>query len=246
MLKKLTIGIVLSVSISGCSLLYNDANDALTTAERHPITVDQQTVTLEIPVDQTLSGLSRGSLAELDAFLTEYRTRGHGPMTVTAPSGGPSDRDAQEAAANIRQALNAFGLAYSEMQGATYRRGAGNDGVIVSFTRYAASGPVCGVFSGEVKARLKSVRAPNFGCADQANLAAMVADPADLARMQPNAPSNGSQAATAVQFLHSGLPAGTPPLGGAGGAAGGAAGGGAGGAGAAGGAGGGGGMGGGL
>ena len=87
-------------------------------------------------------------------------------------------------------------------RGASFVAGGRPDAVIVSFTRYVATGPECGDFSGEFTSRLRNQAPPNFGCADRHNLAAMVADPRDLTRMQTPAPVTGRSATnpiTAVQ-----------------------------------------------
>jgi pilus assembly protein CpaD len=205
MKRQLVTAAALSLALTACGTVMNGQREALSVAERHPITVDRQTVTVTIPVDGTRQGLSRETHAQLDAFLTLYRTRGEGPITVTAPSGTASrDMDGQETAANIREALNGLGLAYADMRGATYRADGGERDVIVSFSQYVAQGPECGIFNGEVKARLRNVPAPNFGCADQNNLAAMVADPRDLTRMQTPAPTNGAAVAAAARALSTG------------------------------------------
>lgn len=195
---------LMALPLAGCGSIFSSEEGTLTVAERHPITVDQQTVSIVIPVDPTLTGLSRGNLAELDAFLTAYRTRGHGPVTVTVPSGSDTDIDAQQTAANIRSALNSFGLRYEDMLGATYRTTERKGDVLVSFTRYVASGPECGVFTGEISSRLRNMPAPNFGCATQANFAAMVADPRDMTSSQAIAPSDGTRAAASVRSLRTG------------------------------------------
>ncbi len=191
--------LITSIALSGCALLYNGDNEALTVAERHPITVDQQTFSMTVTVDPTVSALSREALAELDEFMRVYRTRGHGPLTVTAPSGTGNDLEGQQTAAQVRTALNALGLAYTDMQGATYRTAERPAPVLVSFTQYVASGPVCGVFKGGIVNQYKNLSPPNFGCADQQNFAAMVADPRDLTTVPTPAPSNGLGLVTAIE-----------------------------------------------
>ncbi|WOI53564.1 CpaD family pilus assembly protein [Parvularcula sp. LCG005] len=204
MIRTFILASVVTLAASGCSHVMNGQNEALSVAERHPITVDQQTVTVAIPVDSTRNGLSRQALADLDNFMTAYRTRGHGPVTVTAPSGTSRNIDAQQVASDVRQALNSFGLDYGAMQGATYRTGDTPSAVLVSFTQYVATGPVCGAFDGGVTTRFRNLAPTNFGCADQHNLAAMVADPRDLTQMQPMGPSIGTAGAAASRAPHTG------------------------------------------
>ena len=163
---------------AACALTPNGPDEARTVAQAHPITVDQQTVALRVAIDDTRGGLSRADLARIDALVSEYRTRGHGPVTVTAPVGGASDRAAQRTAADVRSALHAFGMPYETMSGASVRTEEGD--VIVSFQSYVATGPACGRNGYSASRRLRNVRSENFGCANQSNLAAMIADPRDL------------------------------------------------------------------
>lgn len=205
MRRKILLTVAAVLPLAGCSTFMNNEMQTTRAAERHPITVDQQTVSLRIAVDPTLHGLSRENMARLDQFMTAYRTKGHGPITVTAPSSGSTiDVEGQQTAANVRAALNQFGLQYEDMLGATYRTTSRERDVIVSFTRYVASGPVCGVFTGEQMARQRNMAAPNFGCTSQANLAAMIADPRDLTEAQTMAPTNGAAVAAAVRSTQTG------------------------------------------
>ena len=192
------------ILLSACgTFVANGPNDAMTHYERHPITVDQQTMSLAVTIDSTSHGLSRGQLAEIDNLVTAYRTRGHGPITVTAPAGTVADLDAAQTAADVRAALNSFGIDYRDIQGASVQTAGRPDAVIVSFTRYVASGPECGLFKSELSSRLRNIEAPNFGCADQHNLAAMVADPRDLTRMQSAAPTMGASATNPITAAQS-------------------------------------------
>ncbi|MBB4657736.1 CpaD family pilus assembly lipoprotein [Parvularcula dongshanensis] len=180
----------LLLGLPACGTLVASPEARLPVEERHPVTVDQQTMALRVPLDPEASGLSRAALADIDAFVNAYRTRGHGPITVTAPSGG-NDRLGAQTAADVRTALFASGIPYEEMRGATMRGGNGRE-VVLSFTSYVASGPACGRFGGEVGRRLSNGVSNNFGCAAQSNLAAMIADPRDLQR--PAAPDGSGDA----------------------------------------------------
>ena len=77
----------------------------------------------------------------------------------------------------------------------------GRDRVVLEIERGVAIAPPCPDWSKppiDYSAQVSS----NFGCANAANLAAMVADPADLLHAQPNARAEGSMAAGAVQSFH--------------------------------------------
>ena len=189
---------MLTVSCGGG--MFNGAEHSLTVAETHPISVDSQVVTLTISVDQTTTDLSNVDKARLRAFADSYMTNGHGPLTVTAPSGAGNDNDGHEAAADIRQALNSAGVPWSAIHGATYRAGQGSgDEVIMSFTRYVASASACGVWSGLRERTYRNLRTPNMGCATMNNYAAMIADPHDLIAPAETDPRDGESAVRAME-----------------------------------------------
>ncbi|GJL93902.1 MAG: pilus assembly protein [Hyphococcus sp.] len=178
-----------AILAASCASAFNGADDALTVSERHPISVDGQVVTLTIDTNSASSELSSVDKSRLRAFADSYLRNGHGPLTITAPSGSPEDFDGQEAAADIREALHKYGVPWSTLSGATYRTGgvAGGNQMIVSYTHYVATASECGIWSG-IKAReYANLASPNYGCATQNNIAAMLADPHDLI-----APADGS------------------------------------------------------
>ena len=72
---------------AGCAGAWNGRDQAMTVAEEHPISVDSQTVTLTIDLDRSTKELTSVDKARLRAFADSYLTNGHGPLTVTAPSG---------------------------------------------------------------------------------------------------------------------------------------------------------------
>src|SRR5690606_38411168 len=151
---------------------FNGAQHAASIAETHPIAVDSQVVTLTISTDATTAELSSVDKARLRAFADAYMTNGHGPVTVTGPSGASNDFDGHEASADIRKALNDAGVPWSAIHGATYRTGDADNEIILSFTRYVATASPCGVWSGMRGRDYRNLRTPNMGCATMNNLAA--------------------------------------------------------------------------
>ncbi len=170
-LKKLLLT-TMAVSTVGCAAGFNGQEQALTVAEEHPISVDSQTVTMTMA--ETSGELSSLDQARLRAFADSYMRNGHGALTVTAPSGA-------EGAASVRKALDGFGVPSSSIAAADYRGGEGSTrDIILSYTHYVATPSACGVWEGMRERDYRNVRTPNFGCATQNNLAAMIGDPHDL------------------------------------------------------------------
>lgn len=196
-----------SVMVAACSTggLMNGPQHARTIAEEHPIAVDGQVVTLTIAVDPTKSDLSGLDKARLRAFADAYLNNGHGPLTLTGPSGAGNDEDGHELAADIRTTLNSAGVSWSALHGATYRAGEGaGDDVIVSYTRYVASASSCGVWKGLRERTYRNLRSPNMGCATMNNYAAMIADPHDLIAPADVDPRDGVSAVRAVELYRAG------------------------------------------
>ena len=206
---KLTALILGSVSLAACSSTWNTENDSPRPAQVHPISVDTQVVTMELNDGAGVSELSSTDEARLRAFATAYLRTGDGALTITTPDGGASDFDAQERAADIREVLYQTGVPYSAMKGASYRNGGTANGrnTVLSFSKFVATASPCGIWRGEISSRFKNLPHPNFGCADQNNLAAMIANPRDLVvPADETAPDAASRARAIKEWRDGNLP----------------------------------------
>lgn len=169
-LKKLLLAAA-ATSAVGCATQFNGHEHALTIEEQHPISVDSQTVTMTLA--QAGSGLSSLDEARLRAFADSYMRDGHGSITVTSPT--------DQRAGDVRSALNRYGVPYDAIVEADYRGGDGaTRDIILSYTHYVATPSACGIWEGVRERDYRNMNSPNFGCATQNNLAAMIGDPHDL------------------------------------------------------------------
>ena len=80
----------------------------------------------------------------------------------------------------IRQLLSDNGLPKRRSLSRSIAAGDPHAPVRVSYLRYVAEGPVCGAWPTNLAFEPNNLPYPNFGCTNQHNLAAMVANPADL------------------------------------------------------------------
>ncbi|MEM9705328.1 MAG: CpaD family pilus assembly protein [Pseudomonadota bacterium] len=190
-LKILAISALSAASLSACVGGFNGPDAPVDFRENHPIAVDSQVVTLTIDVDQRNNQLSARDEARVKAFAAAYLRNGHGQLTVSAPSGAVEDFDGQELSADIRSAIHEAGVDWGQINGSTYRTSQDLDRrIIVSYTHYIATASKCGVWKGIREATRNNLHSPNFGCATQNNLAAMVADPRDLIQPAAFAPGD--------------------------------------------------------
>ena len=153
-------------------------------ADLHRIEVTQSSERMEVPVASGDTALSPASRAHLHAFAGGYLRYGHGALVLSTPSGGANAEAASVMANETRRALVDAGVSYAAVAGSTYdASGRADAPVIVSFSRYEAHAPDCApLWEQDLAHQSNNQPWASFGCATQANLAALVEDPADLLR----------------------------------------------------------------
>lgn len=150
-----------------------------TLLDRHQIDVIETAETLEIVLDQDASELSLVDKHRVRGFVRAYEDHGHGNLVLLLPEGTPNQQFAVGAMAEIRAIAFESGVGYEEIAGGS--KFGSYPSIILSFRAYEALRPDCKGF-GEVDVTDLRANAdlPNLGCSVRTNLAAMIADPADL------------------------------------------------------------------
>ena len=174
---------LLAISLlAACAPVFNGETHSLSYTERHPIAVDPDVVTLTFTASPEDVELTSRDIGRINAFANYYLDKGHGAITLTTPTGGRNSVAAMRLASMTREHLHAAGVPWGALKGATYRApGDSSDAMLtLTFTRFVATASPCGVFTENLAAGPRNLSTPNFGCAAQHNLAAMVSDPRDL------------------------------------------------------------------
>lgn len=152
-------------------------------ADRHTIDVTQAVQSMEVAAAPGQMSLDGGSRARLNAFANDYLRYGHGPLVLETPSGGANAEAASMVAADTRRALLDAGVSYAAIAGSTRSAEGDASPILVSFERYHAQAPECApIWEQDLAHQSNNQPWASFGCATNANLAAMVEDPADLLR----------------------------------------------------------------
>jgi pilus assembly protein CpaD len=183
-----------TLALAGCGG-FNGANEAAYDASyTHPISVmpDVPTLTLSTRGSAGLSDADRRAVA---AFADAYKERGHGPLTVSTPSGSANTTTAMNALVEVRDLLAEKGVPAADISYTPYRASSASADapIVLSYKRYVASASPCGDWSTDYAYDPKNGTPPNFGCATQNNLAAMIADPADLIAPREQTPSDAER-----------------------------------------------------
>lgn len=183
--------VLAGVSLATLSACGHSAEQIAWSNRMHTQIVAEET-TADLKIDNIVAGEKLGDV-ERDAvryFAESYRGEGHGAVVISRPSNGPDDIAAMRAAADVRAVMMAEGIASNQIAEGTYDgTGARAAPLIISYRTYNAVVPNCPDISYWDFAWTGSNSAlPSFGCATAHNLAAQIANPADLVgtrRMDP-------------------------------------------------------------
>jgi pilus assembly protein CpaD len=152
-------------------------------AQRHPIVVSEQPADLTVRVARGSDGLNPHQRATVAHFLSRYRgsDTGNGRLTINVPSGTANEVAALKAVADMRAIVRDYGIDDSRVSVSPYPGDRGGQPPLrVSYTRFVAEAPECGIWPVNVGNDPRNLPHPNLGCATQRNLAMQVANPADL------------------------------------------------------------------
>ena len=142
--------------------------------ERHAIEVAKGTVKLQVP-----TASARLSASEEDAirrFAQQANETNTSVVHVQRPAGGMVGN---AVAGRVAQLMEREGVQPHRIKHSSYKGGA-HSPVVLSFSRKFAVTKECGDWSDNLSETYSNQNYTNFGCAQQHNLAAQVANPSDF------------------------------------------------------------------
>lgn len=153
-----------------------------TALDRNEVTATKRTEFLEVAIDPHASELSSSDRARIRSFLALYNQRGHGPLVMSLPQATANQQLAVTAIAEARAIAWESGVQYDEIAGAAHGAGASvSQPMILAFQIYDAVAPECASKAAlDFSDASSNNTLPTLGCSVRTNLAAMIADPADL------------------------------------------------------------------
>ena len=213
--KLLTMSL-LTLALAGCKTLDEPGGHVagwtiVDPSQRHPIMVSQQPSTLTVRVARGSQGLTPPQKGQVAGFLERYRASdaGNSKLVIAVPSGSPNESAAVRAVGDIRQLITAYGFTEANVAIEPYNEPRDlNAPVRLSYLRYVAEGPECGRWTSNLADDPRNLPYPNFGCAVQRNLAAQVANPADLLGPSSVDPSDPERRSVVFDKYREGKPTG--------------------------------------
>ena len=173
---------------------------------KHPIVINEQEKFLDVPVAASAFKLSYPAQSSIEGFANRYKDGANGSITVMVPSGSTNETAARRLLPKIATTLTKTGIPLSRIRSASYRAtDLSSSPIRLSFTALAASVKQCGEWPEDLAAANgENQNYHNFGCASQNNLAAQIANPADLLGPRAMTPIDAERRNDAIEAYRTG------------------------------------------
>jgi pilus assembly protein CpaD len=195
-----------ALSLGACATAPEYADHAPSSAaDRHRIEVAETGERVEIPVAPGDVALTRDADIHLRNFASDYLRFGHGSLVLSTPANSDNAESAVLLSQQARMTLVDAGVPYAAVASSTYEAGGVSSAPIrIVFTRYEARAPDCKPIWEQDLAHHGNTPWESFGCATQANLAALVEDPHDLIAPRGEEPGDAGRRGTVMEAYRRG------------------------------------------
>jgi pilus assembly protein CpaD len=185
-----------AAALAGCSTTASETTGGIATDYRlrHPIAIKEANRTLRVFVGSGRGGLSPTQRAEVLAFAQSWKRDATGGITIERPVNGANERAAND---TLKEALSILAQAGVPDHGIGIRPYQAGDSRLAAlrfnYPQVSAEAGPCGLWPDDLgptheRKHYENQHYWNYGCASQRNLAAMVANPADLVQPRAEAP----------------------------------------------------------
>lgn len=177
---------------------------------RHPITLQESSRSLALFIGSNRGELNPTQRAQVLSFGLGWKRGATGGMVVERPIGASNEQAAADAMHEIVSILAAAGLPPQSIAVQTYQVAGPNLAPVrISYPKIVAQAGPCGLWPKDLGPSYSrdyvENRPPyNFGCAEQHNLAAMVANPSDLVQPRGETPASSMRRTYVMQNYEQG------------------------------------------
>jgi pilus assembly protein CpaD len=187
--------VLAAISVAyGCSMTKRDSvvvgavpDDYRT---NHPIVIAERDHVLDLPVGTGDRAMTSFHRVAVDGYMADYDRQQGALVRIIVPSGAINSAAASSVAHNIAQHMYKKGVPTGRVVIAPYDA-TGSQGpapIRIAYGKMTAATARCGRWPDDVLNTVDNRHYANFGCSYQNNLAAQVANPADL--LGPRAPGD--------------------------------------------------------
>lgn len=177
---------------------------------RHPISITEKNHTLQVFIGVNRDSLTPAQRAEVLGFAQSWRDEATGGVIIDVPVGTANERSSAAATHEIQSILAASGVPPASMVLRDYHVTSRTLATVrITYPRMAAQAGPCGLWPEDIGPSLtrdyfENQPSWNYGCATQRNLAAMVANPADLVQPRAETPVYTMRRTTVMEKYRSG------------------------------------------
>lgn len=178
--------------------------------QRHPIVIKEKLKTAHLFIGNGRGTLNSDQRAEVYAFAQSWKRDATAGIIIDVPVGAPNTTAANGAAAEAQSILVGAGLPphVVVIRGYSVANPRQLATVRMSYPRMAAEAGPCGQWPSDLgsgtASSIENKPYWNLGCASQRNLAAMVADPADLVQPRGETPASAGRRSVALDAYRRG------------------------------------------
>ena len=194
---KLIVPALVGLSLAACETTVHEQKFDFA-SDRYAPQVVQVDEAYDFAPASYAGGMSPSDRSMVARQMAMYAQSGRGSMVVSYPRNSDNAKAAAEALAEMRAMAPAYGVDPAYIQAQPYEASGQNRAPMsIRFARLEAKIPECGTNWSSLTKTAMNEPHPNFGCAVNANIAAMVADPSDLIGAPPpmGPPDPGRRAA---------------------------------------------------
>jgi len=148
----------------------------------HPIMIAEKEQVIDLPVGAGDRGMTKTQKVALGGFLADYDRSAAPVVTILVPVGSRNELAASQAGSEFAHYAKRMGVPASRVAISSYQSQSAEVSapVRVTYTAMRAQTNKCGRWPDDIAETGENKHYANFGCSYQNNLAAQVANPADL------------------------------------------------------------------
>jgi len=148
----------------------------------HPIVIAEKNQTIDIPVGVGDRGITRSQKVTFEGYLQNYDRQAAPTLTIMTPSGGVNDVAVSHAARGLMNIAMKAGVPRNRIAVTSYQAAypEASSPIRVVYSAMRAQTGRCGSWPEDIANTTDNKHYANFGCSYQNNLAAQIANPADL------------------------------------------------------------------
>jgi pilus assembly protein CpaD len=207
----LALALATSVMLASCGSVRPDRQTTSSIPDdyrtRHPITLAEVEHNLDVPVGAGQSKLTPPTRDLISGFAQDYKALSRGTIAILVPQGAANTGSANAVRNEVRAVLAAAGISSAKIIISSYSaQPDASAPVRLSFVGVTAITNDCGQWPTDLfgKTVIDNTNWENFGCANQQNLAAQIANPGDLVGPRGMTPIDAERRAEVIRIYREG------------------------------------------